>query len=339
MPVFASEVDSWATNASMPTPRAGLGVAVVNGKIYAIGGWGEENTTIPHIITLATNEEYDPTTNTWTSREPLPTLRSGFAIAVFENKIYVMGGRTESYQPIVVNEVYDPLTDSWETKTPMPIARAYLDANTVGGKIYLIGGAYYPPYFGSMEQYNETQVYDPSTDSWATESAIPIPTGDYTSTVIDNKIYVIGGGGGPSDRCQIYNTENDTWTTGKPLLTAERFTAAAATTGVTVPKRLYVIGGYSSGDNSNGLNQIYDLGSDTWTYGMTMPNARSSLAVAVVNDVLYAFGGSNGSILANNEAYTPDPNIIPEFPALVILPLLIAVFSIAVVIKRKQKRK
>ena len=35
---FASDVDSWIIKTPMPTPRKDLGVAVVDGKIYAIGG-------------------------------------------------------------------------------------------------------------------------------------------------------------------------------------------------------------------------------------------------------------------------------------------------------------
>jgi hypothetical protein len=49
--------DSWVSRAPMQVARSGLGVAVVNGKIYAIGGAGNGGF-------CATNEEYDPATNT-----------------------------------------------------------------------------------------------------------------------------------------------------------------------------------------------------------------------------------------------------------------------------------
>ena len=59
--VNATAEDSWTTKASMPTARAQLGVAVVNGKIYAIGG--ENNSaTGPNVLNI--NEAYDPATNT-----------------------------------------------------------------------------------------------------------------------------------------------------------------------------------------------------------------------------------------------------------------------------------
>ncbi len=335
----ASIGDSWVIKGPMPIARAGLGVAVVNGKIYTIGGYG--HLTGP----LGNNVEYDPLTGRWTGKTPLPTLRDGFGIAAYQNKIYVIGGEIQSV-PSAVNEVYDLATDSWETRTPMPNARAWIDANVVNGKIYLIGGTYAPPIFGgTVIQYNETQVYDPLTDLWTTEAAMPNPTGDYASAVIDNKIYIIGGGGGPSNRTQIYDTITDTWTTGKALPVAQRFMAAAATSGVNAPKRLYVIGGYSQ-DGLNGLNQIYDPQTDNWTLGMAMPTPRESLAVAVVNDVLYALGGfyydnarNYDNILTNNEAYFPALYTIPEYPSGTLLFLFMTASMVATVVYfRKRKR-
>jgi parallel beta-helix repeat protein len=69
-----------------------------------------------------------------------------------------------------------------------------------------------------------------------------------------------------------------------------RMASAGATTGKFAPKQIYVIGGLQSG-NGLSLNQVYDPQSDNWTLGTSMPTARYGLAVAVVNDTLYAMGG------------------------------------------------
>jgi len=64
--VSAVAEDSWVVLAPMPTARSMLGVAVVDGKIYAIGGTsGTQNI-------LGTNEVYDPATNKWSSKTPMP---------------------------------------------------------------------------------------------------------------------------------------------------------------------------------------------------------------------------------------------------------------------------
>ena len=283
--------DSWATMAEMPTARSGLGVAVVNGKIYA--------------IVSDTNYEYDPATDTWATKTPMPTPRSDFGIAVVENKIFVIGGSTGDYTYTGVNEVYDPSTDTWETKTSMPTPRKSLDANAVNGKIYMIGGFQYAPFFNEIDV---NEVYDPVTDSWTTKASIPNAVQGYASAVVDNKIYVIEGFN--SSLNQIYDPETDTWSFGEPSPAALSSAAAGATTGVAAPKRIYVAGGWAAWVMlASNLVRVYDPEADVWTKGTPMPTHRYSLGVAVVNDVLYAIGGSTGwigdPIAAQNEQYTP----------------------------------
>ena len=87
-PVSGSTEDTWATKASMSQARFGLGVGVVNGKIYAIGGRVSLNDD-----PLGINEEYDPITDTRAFKSPMPTPRSDFGIAVYHNKIYTVGGK------------------------------------------------------------------------------------------------------------------------------------------------------------------------------------------------------------------------------------------------------
>lgn len=290
------EDDFWATMRSMPTARSRLGVAVVDGKIYAIGGYNGSY--------LNTNEMYDPATDTWTTKEPMPTPRCDFGIAVYQNKIYCIGGEEDIQGNLTgVNEVYDPLTDTWETKTSMPTPRAQLDANVVNGKIYLIGGRTSNPYTSFLNE-----VYDPLTDSWTTKAQIPKAVMDYASAVVNNKIYIISGGNCTSllNLTQIYDPETDTWSYGKTIPIARQGAAAGATTGIAAPKRIYVIGGGSL--VACNLNQVYDPEKDVWSAGTSMPTPRRNLEVAVVDDVLYAIGGDPGWVFnfyGTNERYTP----------------------------------
>ena len=86
----------------MQVARANLGVAVVNGEIYTIGGntvTGEYNFDQGFSYGINgspvnTNEQYDPSTNSWTFKAPMPTLRDSFAIAIYKDNIYCIGGRT-----------------------------------------------------------------------------------------------------------------------------------------------------------------------------------------------------------------------------------------------------
>jgi N-acetylneuraminic acid mutarotase len=145
--------NTWTEKAPMHQARADLGAAVVNGKIYAVGGriqtYQDQYRTESNEV--STNEEYDPATNTWTYKAPMPTPSSGFAIAVFQNKIYCIGGGVTQFfnaskaswdvkLEVGFNLVYDPATNTWEKKTPMPTPRVMASASVVNGKIYVFGG-------------------------------------------------------------------------------------------------------------------------------------------------------------------------------------------------------
>jgi N-acetylneuraminic acid mutarotase len=313
-PVSAASQNSgfWTSKAPMHQARGGLGVAAVNGKIYAIGGSieigvGNPNPIISGGTVISTNEEYNAASDSWAFKASMPTARTDFAIVAYQNKIYCIGGRASSGYT-GVNEVYDPATDTWETKAPMPTARVPLQANVVSGKIYLIGG--YP---------NETlnEVYDPATDSWTTKASISsgISFG-YASAVVDNKIYVIGGISKDYNLNQIYDAVTDSWSYGAPpsslMYGWSGGAAAAATTGVWAPKRIYVISAVSTS------NQVYDPKTDSWIVGANVPTKRQHLGVAVVDDTLYAIGGRTYHFAypddtygvtvteyASNEQYTP----------------------------------
>lgn len=303
--------NSWTTMAPMPTARSSFGVAVVSGRIYAIGG---SNRAISSSWSLGTNEEYNPATDKWVTKKPMPTPRYGFGIAAFQNKIYVIGGiigqNTSDGVQLThtgVNEVYDPLTDTWETKTPMPTKRARLNSQVVNGKIYLIGGE----TGGAYSRVDLTEVYDPVTDTWTQKTPLPTAVSDYASAVVDDKIHVIGGIGINMwvNLTQVYTPETDTWNYAADIPTdtdATPYSAGGATTGAFAPKRVYVVGGGSYFTSK--ANMVYDPDKNAWSYGASMSTARNLLSVAMIDDVLYAIGGSTnylGIPTAAVEQYTP----------------------------------
>jgi N-acetylneuraminic acid mutarotase len=334
VPYALAAEDFWTTKEPMPTARAILGAAVVDAKIYAIGGLSGGH--------LSTNEMYDPATDSWVTKTPMPTPRSSFGTAVVENKIYIIGGKT-SDGVTGADEAYDPVTDTWETKTPMPTPRYGLDANVVNGKIYLISGlekSDYPTYANVSAL---TEVYNPITDSWTTKASIPNPVFFYASAVVDNKIYVIGGSSATVAKAnfnQIYNADTDTWTSGKTPDIRVTEAGSGATTGVMAPKRIYVIGG-RGGDRVESATQVYNPEDDSWTVGASMLTSRFHLAIAVVNDKLYALGGypyykniPPQIYLPGNRQYTP-AGYIPEFPSWIILPLFLTVTLVFTVYRWK----
>jgi N-acetylneuraminic acid mutarotase len=256
--------------------------AVVDGKIYTISGGSLTGT-------VKDTEMYDPQTNTWQTKTPMPTSRMYFASAAYNDKIYCIGGTTDVKDFVDFNEMYDTKTDNWTTKTPMPTPRSSLQANVVNGKIYLIGGETSTTNDPYGEAVNTNEVYDPQTDTWQTKTPIPKPTYGYASAVIGNKIYIIGAG-----LTQIYDTETNTWTNGTRCPQENVLSATATTTGQYAPVRIYIFGGgwgfFSAVYDK--FTRIYDPANDSWRLGPSLPKLIGALAAVNINDTIYTVGGT-----------------------------------------------
>jgi N-acetylneuraminic acid mutarotase len=121
--------------------RDHIGVAVVDGKIHAIGGRMDS-----YDFNTSLNAVYDPKTDAWTFRAPLPTARSGPSCAYLSGKIVVMGGEATG-RVFGTNEIYDPATDTWEAGAPMPVPRHGLHGATcavLGNVMHIPGGGPVP---------------------------------------------------------------------------------------------------------------------------------------------------------------------------------------------------
>ncbi len=149
--VYEPATDSWTQKGDIPA-RIGAGfTSVVDGKIYAFGGYGG----------LGKVHEYDPVTDTWIQKADMPTRRCGLSTSVVNGKIYAIGGHPGSspYPGLATVEVYDPATDTWTTAPDMPTGRCGVRTSVVDGKIYAVGG-YMGTWLGPM--CVTVEEYDPN---------------------------------------------------------------------------------------------------------------------------------------------------------------------------------
>ncbi len=289
---------TWRSRAPMPTARRALAAAVVNEKIYAIGGFYYDG----EVHTLATVEEYDSTTNQWRRRADMPTVRSGLAAVAVSGKIYAIGGQ-EGDNILTTVEEYDPATNRWQSLAPLSTPRAGLAAAVVNGKIYAIGG-----YVG----LNVTEEYDPTTNQWNPKADMPTPRMDLAAVAIGGWLYAIGGEyiipHSVMATVEEYDQASNSWRSREDMRTSRAGLAAAV-----VGERIYSIGGENFNGLFDGTFQIlatmeeYDPATNQWHRRAGMPTARSGLAVAVVDGKIYAIGGysSGSSYLSVVEEYTP----------------------------------
>lgn len=218
IPVISLTQSPITEKTPMPTPRSALCTSVIDGKIYTIGGLRNEEAV------LSVVEVYDPLTDSWDTKTPMPTARCVMDCAVVEGKIYVIGG-SDTGGPTILStvEVYDPATDTWETKTSMPAPRGDVAVEAVNGKIYVIGGSKRTgTYWAGLKTVEE---YDPATDTWTTKSEMPTARWSLGTSVIDNKIYAVGGNTQYptiASALEVYDLATDTWDTNKTPIPTSR---------------------------------------------------------------------------------------------------------------------
>lgn len=152
------------------------------------------------------NQMYDPATDTWTSRSPMPTTRNHASSGMVDGKIYVIGGRqadgriTTSSNTDIVEE-YDPVADHWgPVKERMPLARSGSGYATRNGKIYIGGGEWITREF--LAAFRELEAYDPATNTWEVLPPLPGAVHGNAMACIGNQLHTVSGkmrAGGPPD--------------------------------------------------------------------------------------------------------------------------------------------
>lgn len=174
--------DTWDTDkADLPVGLCDASAEVVGGKIYVIGGRPKYLETAYDSVFV-----YDPVADEWTSLHDTAAKKAGYASAMVDASIFVMGGGGPTDEVVA----YNPATGDWTPKTNMPISsRVWHTAEVSGGKIYSMGG------IALGEAKTLVQEYDPASDMWTSKADMPDTKFLHGSAActLDNSIYVFGG--------------------------------------------------------------------------------------------------------------------------------------------------
>lgn len=163
--VYNPALDIWTELSPMRCPRNHTTGGVINGKFYVAGG-GEALDAMSYAsggkpVSETCLEEYDPATDTWTTKTPMPTGRTGIAGAVVGDCFYVFGGEGNPDDPKGIFhevEAYSPATDTWTQLDPMQTGRHGIYAAVIGNVVYIPGGAI--RQFSGVTDVNEAYVIE-----------------------------------------------------------------------------------------------------------------------------------------------------------------------------------
>ncbi len=253
---------AWTELAPMNTAREQFAAAVVNGKIFVLGGRDINGNLISSM------EIYDPATNNWTLvPNAMDRGLSGLTAAVVNNVIYFFGGFeliNNTLLPINFARSYDPALDAWNDLAPRPqqLPTALTTAVAHGGHIYLFGGELRAGGQGGVEPYSETspivQRYTPANDQWILRAEMPWTASKPAVAAVGNTIYIMGGDwpgniGGMVNWVAAYNVNANTWDAQNAgdLPRSNSYTASSAApvlqspagAGAGVRRQIFLLGG------------------------------------------------------------------------------------------------
>jgi N-acetylneuraminic acid mutarotase len=152
-----------------------------------------------------------------------------------------------------------------------------------------------------------TSVSLAAEGSWTRKADMPTARVGLSTSVVDGKIYAIGGGSGihgvAFSTVEEYDPMSDTWMKKADMPSRRYFHSSSVVNG-----KVYVIGGATGQKITTPTVVEYDPVTDTWIRKADMPTTRCFLSTSVVNGKIYAIGGRlypERSNVPNMEEYDP----------------------------------
>lgn len=269
-PVPVADAPAWEPVAGLTVPRDDFVSAVVDDRIWVMGGMtGDRGNRLDSI------EVYDPQADSWTTSEiTMPVGLASFEGAALGDDIYVFGGLDADTKPTAFSAVLDTGTGRWQNLPPLPTARYAHTVTEHEGKIYVVGGE------SVAGVVPETEVFDPATGRWSAGADLPDPRGSHDAVSTPEGLFVLGGwlDGGPTDLVQRYDPSSDSWTTEAAM--PEPVSRAGATA---LDGRIWVA--------FHEFAATLDLATGEWSPANHPPLSRHGLGFLPVGDKIYAIAG------------------------------------------------
>ncbi len=196
-PISANDgsVGTWAAGGSMPGGRAWGSLEAVAGTLYWIAGQTSGGSTTSSNYYTTSISSGNPTWGTTTAT--LSNGRKQFSTAVWNNRIYLVGGLNVSN--VAQTTVYvspqqnsgGNITGSWTSTTQFNVGRAGAAVTAYANNLYVFGG------FDGTNYLNDVQFTqinsDGTVDAWQDTTSLPTPLRDSRAVSANGYIYLIGG--------------------------------------------------------------------------------------------------------------------------------------------------
>lgn len=278
---------SWATKASMPTPRSMAASAATSDRIFVLGG--KANSEASAVV-----EMYDPATDTWQTNTPLPEARFAGAEAFQGTTVYIAGGSVSGGTLTSTIISYDTANGSSAIIGNLCNGRIRASAAILGNKLYVVGGSN-----SSGQLHNTLEEFDLATHVSVVKATLPAARELAGISVSQGKLYILGGvdsSGTAMDNTWEYDPADNVFTVKSSIPVPVGAKALTSSTG-----KIYLIGGITNSNTMSWTTEIqkYDPVSNTWQRAGTIPTTRYAPAAQIIDGFLQVIGGDNGQTAAS----------------------------------------
>ena len=142
----------WTQTASLNRYRAGCCLVAHEDRLYALGG--DANSFYHQTVEVFDGSHWKLGTN-------MLHRRTEFATVIFNDKLYVIGGKCNKNKYYREVEVYDFKEKKWNYAASLNVPRAKHGACVVQGKIYVVGGTSH-----NNDLDIPMEVFDPKDNVW-----------------------------------------------------------------------------------------------------------------------------------------------------------------------------
>ena len=305
---------TWREGARAPTPKMEAATAVVDGKLWIIGGFAGTTYGAPVEPMVSV---YDPVADRW-SRGPtdLPLDVTHCNAVAVDGRLWLVGGYQGAHPGPAVADVwrYDIAANAWSPGPALPRPTAAGTLALVGRTLHYVGG--FLDRDATVGDHWTLAVDGGS--GWEPRAPLPVPRGHLASAVVDGLLYAIGGqlrhdtDSIDLDAVHVYDPARDAWRAVAPL-PAPRSHFEGST--FVYRGAIVIVGGR---DNTRfyplsraGLRTVtrYDPAADAWTELPALPvHLESTCARVIENRLIVTNGSSMGSIRGQRRT------LIADFP-------------------------
>jgi Kelch motif len=268
------------------TPRRAFGAAVLNGQVYAVGGWNGAATQLDLV------ERLDLATGAWTIGPPLQVARSQHAVIAAADQLWVVGGWSAEEGLVSVIERFSPAQGVWEIVTHLPTPRREPGVSLWQRQLVVAGG-----FNGSsdadLDGYSDqVEAYDLDQGRWQRLANLGVPRRGLALVSVQDRLFAIGGytaEEGFTNVVEEYDGVNQRWVMRPWPIVPRTWTATAVSDGA-----ILIAGGYNQ-EGFLGLVERVDPGTGQICQSPSLKTPRSWFAVVPTSVGMLALGGETAT--------------------------------------------